>query len=396
MANVYDYPAVANLRYQAAAMRAALIAILAPTAAEGHTGETTPEDAATAAAINSAKWYDPTNHDLAHYIAQAAQSIGIDAVVKAAGYPDDAIIGICNMLNGQKTAASTLGRDWTYTADFGYDDGNQAETSDRYKRSKMVYALLPETRPSGSLANLFRESVSILELDPQIASHPTLGWQQVTSLNRAFNLSSVLPIMAFTEDNPLDIPLCTNIAYFGGNFCEISFKNARRVSSITQFAFSNAFLKAIRNWNLANVISASQPLPSKPVLETITFDGLTINNNGTATWAGGDDYHCDADDATAVNYIRNGMVMGKATAGGTSNINRSTALNAETLLALIYMAYDWGTPQDPHNPLGLTRRTEDADAMLTYNFTTAQKEALAAAYPDIDVAAIMAAKGWTY
>ena len=194
----------------------------------------------------------------------------------------------------------------------------------------------------------------------------------------------------------LDIPLCTNIAYFGGNFREITFKNARSVSSITQFAYSNTFLKAIRNWNLANVISATLPLPNKAVLETITFDGLTINEeDGAETWAGGDDYYCDADDATAVNYIRSGRVLGK-TATVNCNISRSTKLDAQTLLALIYMAYDWGTQQDPHNPLGLTRGIEDADAMLTYDFTDAQKGKLAAAYPDIDVVAIMAAKGWTY
>lgn len=346
--------------------------------------------------IATAPWYSTQGGDLASYIAQAVQAIGIDAVVRAAGYPNDAITGIINMLNGQSKAAETLGEGWTYTANFGYDDGDQSETSDRYKRSKMVYALLPETRPSGSLANLFRESVSIMELDPHIADDAQFGWQQVTSLSNAFYLTTLLPIMTIT----LDIPLCTNIAYFGGNFSEITFKNARRLSTITWFAYDNAFLKAIRNCNLANVISATNPLPSKPVLETITFDGLTINANGIATWAGGDEYHCDADDATAVNYIRNGFVMGKTTASAQSNIARSTSLNAETLLALVYMAYDWGTQQDPHNPLGLTRGTEDADAMLTYNFTAAQKSTLSAYISEkgwsIDPGAIMAAKGWTY
>jgi len=347
-----------------------------------------------AEAIAKAPWYSTQGGDLASYISKAVQVIGIDAVVKAAGYSKDAIDGIRDMLNGQSKAAETLGEGWTYTANFGYDDGNQAETSNRHKRSKMVYALLPETRPTGSLANLFRESVSIMELDPHIADDPDYGWQQVTSLNYAFYLSTVLPIMSIS----LDIPLCTNIAYFGGNFHEIAFKNARRLSSITWFAYSNAFLKAIRNWNLANVISASQPLPSKPVLETITFDGLAINEeDGTATWAGGQNYRCDADDATAVNYIRNGMVMGKATTSSQSNIARSTALDAETLLALVYMAYDWA-----HNTtqLNLTRGTEDAAVMLTYNFTAAQKSTLAAYISEkgwsIDPDAIMSAKGWTY
>lgn len=390
MANVYDYPAVADLRDQAAALRAALIAILAPTAAEGHTGETTPEDAATAASINSAKWYDPNNHDLAHYIAQAAQSIGIDQVIDAAGYPDDVIKALADTINGQVDAVEDLAYYYTQCCyDPGDLDYSIPANALRQKQANIVFANdLPVgedgTSPT-SLQNCFRDCASLL------GCASVLHWDNVLRCDYAFSGTGIIP------ESKVEVHLanCTNISNFEGNFIEITLVNARKVQAITNFLVGNVFCKILHGLNLA-AVTTSQRTPFSQSMITIEFDGLTINNDdGAATWAGVTDFHCDADDANAVNYIRSGQVLGKTTTT-LCQINSLENLDEETLLAMVYMAYDWGTQQDPHNPLGLTRLTAETDAMLTYDFTDDQKNALAAAYPDINVRQILENKGWSY
>jgi hypothetical protein len=352
--------------------------------------------------IATAPWYseDPTKQDLGDYVRLAAQAIGIDNVVIAAGYPDSAIESIANMLIGQDDAiaAGMSGDNWTYTANFCYDDGNQAEGSPRAERAKIVYAPKPPVRPTGSLAYVFRNCTSLMAIDQDIAVDPQVGWQNVTSLYFAFSGSTILP----TTEIRLDIPECTNMGYFGGNFRKITFINCRNVASITQIQYNNTFLQAIEGWNLAQVNDATQPLPSNAAaLTEITFDGLTINDNdGSAEWAGGTAYRCDATKVNAVNYIRSGRVLGKAGASGICNIARCANLSAKTLLMLVYMAYDWGTQLDPHNPLNLTRQTNETDALLTYNFTMEQKQKIAAYIAtnewSINPQTIMETKGWTY
>ncbi len=381
MANVYDYPAVANLRDQAAAMHSILSEIL-PTSSED---------------IAVAPWYSESAQDLGYFVRLAAQAIGIDNVVIAAGYPPSAIDAIVNMLNGQDyaIAAGMNTENWTYTANFCYQDGNQADGSQRSERAKIVYAPKPPVRPTGSLANVFRDCSSLMGIDPNIADDEVVGWQAVTSLSYAFNGSTILP----TTELSLDIPECLSMLYFGGNFKKIKFVNSRKLNGITEFQYTNVFLNAIENWNVGNVISSTVPLPSLGnVLQDITFDGLTIDNSdGTASWAGGQDYRCDADDANAFNLIRSGQVLGK-TATVACQVSLQSALTAETMLLLVYMAYDWGTEDDSHNPLGLSNRP--SSAMLTYDFTETQKQTLAGYIAKmgwtIDPQAILAAKGWTY
>lgn len=351
----------------------------------------------SAEAIATAPWYseDPNEQDLGDYVRIAAQAIGIDNVVIAAGYPSSAIKSIVYMLTGQDDAiaAGMSGDNWTYTANFCYDDGNQAAGSPRAERAKIVYAPKPPVRPSGSLANVFRDCTSLKAIDPDIASDSIVGWREVTSLNYAFSGSTILPV---TEIR-LDIPECTEMAYFGGNFHKITFLNCRKLTSMTQFQYSNIFLEEIEGWNLAQVRNATLPLPNKgDILKTITFDGLSINTaNGSAQWAGGSPFYCDTTDSEAVNFVRSGAVLSAQTAVTSCQIAEQTALDAKTLLALIYMAYDW-----TNNPLGLALADKPDTALLTYNFKNTQKSSLATYISNmgwsINPQTIMEAKGWTY
>lgn len=381
-----EYPEITDLRTLDAKMRAALTNIL-------------PSEAAHIAA---AKWHSGVENeaDLATFIRRAASSIGIDQVVIAAGYPPEAIEGICEMLEGQKVALDAIpdtteaapSAKWSYSANYCYDNGSRPQGDPRIDRATIVYAYNP-TRykggkaPTGSLENCFRDCTSLLDLDRDI------DWQYVTSLSHAFDGTTILP----TTEIVFNIPLCTNVSYLGGNFCKITFVGARSVSNITQMAFTNIFLREIAGWNLANVISSTSPLPRLAVVEKISFDGLTINAEyGSEIWAGGNlPYHCDATDARAVNYIRSGLVFYKsASAGRASVIANQSLLDGASLLALCYMAYDW-----TNNPEQLTA-SQDESANLSFDFTAAQKDTLAAYIAlngwSIDPTTIMSTKGWIY
>lgn len=379
MENVY--PEVQALKAKSDRMRAALCAILAPRYG---TPEQTDADVETHDAIYAAQWYSDVEgvNDLAHFIKQAGGALGIDQVVTAAGYPDDVIEALANTIAEHTEAMEDL---TFYSANCCYDTGELQDSDPRVKHSKIVFADdLPVgadgTSPIG-LRNCFRDCTSLLGVAP------VLHWDNVTRCDYAFNGSSVLPF----NEVEIHIASCTDVSYFGGNFRSIALVGARSISVFSRFAYDNVFLQEFSGLNMANISSATYPLPRTTiVLKTIEFDGLTIDANGNATWDGGNDYKCDANDSNAVNYIQSGMALGKS-ATTVCQIASQTVLDEATLLALVYMAYDWET-----DPLFLGQANRPAAAMLTYDFTQAQKSALASAYPNINAEQIMTDKGWTY
>lgn len=378
MENVY--PEVQALKDKSDSMRAALCAILAPRYG---TPEQTDADVETHDAIYAAPWYSDVESvkDLAHFVKQAGGALGIDQVVAAAGYPDDVIEALADTIAGHAEAVDDL---TFYSANCCYDTGELQDSDPRIKHSKIVFADdLPVgadgTSPT-SLQNCFRECTSLLGVAQ------VLHWDNVTRCDYAFYGTSVIPI------SEIDVHLarCTNIGYFGGNFKTIKFVRTRNLTNISYAFYDNVFCTKLGGLNLANITQSSNPLPRKATLITIDFDGLTIDANGNAIWAGGSDYKCDANDSNAVNFIRSGIALGKS-ATALCQIASQIVLGQATLLALVYMAYDWEA-----DPLDLGQANRPDVTMLTYDFTQGQKSALAAAYPNVNVAQIMADKGWTY
>lgn len=294
----------------------------------------------------------PTTLPFSQFATRMAQITGLDGIMSSSGYPQGFADALCDILLEQNNALDGIS---AYTHDLFYDN----------ERSGIVYA--PELPViAGSCTNIFRNCTNLLAISPNI------DWSHATSLSRAFENSGIIP-----SPITLDVAACTTLFAMGGNFTEIHLRNSNNVTSYSQFNNANLYVRKITGVNVSNATNIGAFAHINSPLTTIEFEGLAINDDGTATWDDG-----------VVNYIRNSAITWNS---GQNNLFTSflTHLSAASMLAFCYLAYDW-----VQNPQGLTAGANDA--YRQFDFTDLQKAAIAAAFPNIDVRQLMEDKGWTY